>query len=107
MSAGFAEGAVRANAELRALFDRHMGSVEKFLQRLSSTRRAAVSAAAILLLGILVWRPAAAAEPAPPAMSVQGQLSVSGTGAATYSIPLTLPPGTNGIAPNLSFISNS
>ena len=31
-----------------------------------------------------------------------GEASVSATGAARYTIPLTLPPGTNGLAPALS-----
>jgi RHS repeat-associated protein len=36
-----------------------------------------------------------------------GELSVSGTGGALYSIPIALPPGINNVAPNISLNYNS
>lgn len=38
----------------------------------------------------------------PPKMVVAGQLNVTSTGAATYSIPIEVPPGTGNVAPALS-----
>jgi RHS repeat-associated protein len=38
----------------------------------------------------------------PPAMIVPGQFNVSATGAASYSIPIAVPPGSGGMAPALS-----
>jgi len=40
-------------------------------------------------------------------MSLPGQFAVGPSGAATYTIPLKLPPGTAGVVPNLSLVYNS
>ena len=39
---------------------------------------------------------------APPAMIVPGQFNVGATGAATYTVPIAVPPGTAGMVPALS-----
>ena len=54
-------------------------------------------------LAMLVFVSAAArAADAPPAMIVPGQFNVSQTGAATYTIPIAVPPGSAGLVPALS-----
>ncbi|MGV8139163.1 MAG: FG-GAP-like repeat-containing protein [Mangrovibacterium sp.] len=45
-------------------------------------------------------------DPAPVG-AVDGLFSVSGTGAATYSIPVDAPPGVGGMSPQLSVVYNS
>lgn len=42
-----------------------------------------------------------------PAGTLDGQLDVDAQGAATYSIPIKVPPGTNGVEPNLSLAYRS
>jgi RHS repeat-associated protein len=39
--------------------------------------------------------------------ALSGQLSVSPSGAATYTVPIAIPPGVSGMAPNLSLVYNS
>ncbi len=50
--------------------------------------------------------PPAASSPITPGV-INGNLDVSPSGAATYQVPLTLPPGTAGMTPELSFVYNS
>jgi hypothetical protein len=45
--------------------------------------------------------------PSDPIGTLDGTFSVDGNGAAAYLIPITVPPGTNDIAPELSLSYNS
>lgn len=42
-----------------------------------------------------------------PVGAIEATASVGSTGAANYTIPITLPPGMNGMAPNLAVSYNS
>jgi RHS repeat-associated protein len=50
-------------------------------------------------LALLIGSAAAADA---PQMTVPGTVGVTATGAATYSVPITIPPGTNGLVPHIS-----
>ncbi len=67
------------------------------------------TATTVLLLGILAIPQSAVAliAPSEPYGTLSGTFSVDGNGAATYIVPIELPPGTNGVAPNLSLTYNS
>jgi RHS repeat-associated protein len=54
-----------------------------------------------VLLGLILTAASAMAA-GPPPMTTPGQFGVSAAGAATYSIPIVVPPGTAGLAPSLS-----
>ncbi len=62
-------------------------------------------------LAVTVSGPPSVTDIATPATStvgsVPGSLSISNSGATTYSIPIAVPPGINGLQPNLSLDYNS
>jgi hypothetical protein len=75
------------------------------LKLITGTRRAFVRLLAVLLCVFLATLDGALA--ATVAGTIPGQLSVSESGAATYTISIPAPPGTGGIEPKLSLNYNS
>ncbi len=56
----------------------------------------------LVLVSVMLFAGVTHAADAPPVMSVPGQFDVSAGGAATYTIPIAVPPGTSGMVPSLS-----
>ena len=74
--------------------------------RIRSVRRYGLTAAMGLALAAF-FMPKATVPALAQAMAVPGEVSVNATGAATYSVPIAVPPGTAGMVPSLSLTYNS
>jgi RHS repeat-associated protein len=80
------------------LSGRHFVSFRIAVQGLKNFMRRIGLAVALMVATQAMAR----AGDAPPVMMVPGQFDVSAGGAATYSIPIAVPPGTAGTVPSLS-----
>ena len=56
---------------------------------------------------LIFARSAFATAASTPVGTIAGEFSVNGNGGATYVVPIEVPPGINGVQPNLSVIYNS
>ena len=74
--------------------------------RIRSVRRYGLTAAMGLALAAF-FMPKATVPAFAQAMAVPGGVSVNATGAATYSVPIAVPPGTAGMVPSFSLTYNS
>jgi hypothetical protein len=63
--------------------------------------RAGLAICSVFFSGLIAFSGVAVAENA-PVMTLPGQFNVGPSGAAAYSIPISVPPGTAGMAPTLS-----
>src|SRR5512147_2897780 len=83
-------------SNIRTLVQRQPATRDN-LRRISQGTRGAT----LIAVGVLAFAVSTVANAAPP-MLLPGQMDVSPSGAFTYSVPITVPPGTAGMVPSLS-----